>query len=103
MTGSAYSATLFFPAPAVNITGTFTRHTRNGASGKEVGRGFCTSCGSQLFGFPALMPGLIGIRAGTLDNPADYKPGADIFTSRAAPWDHMDPALPKFEELPPMP
>ena len=102
MTGSAYSATLFFPEPTVTITGTFTRHTRKGESGKNVSMGFCTSCGSPLFGFPEFMPGLIGIRAGSLDDTSNYKPSMDIFASRAASWEHMDPSLPKFAELPPM-
>jgi hypothetical protein len=103
MTGSGYSATLFFPANAVNITGEVRNHSRTGSNGKEVGRGFCPKCGSQLFGQPASMPGLLGIRAGTLDDTSMYKPAVNIFTSSAATWDHLDPSIPSFPEMPPMP
>jgi hypothetical protein len=103
MTGRGYSATLFFPAGAVNIRGEVRNHSRIGSDGKEVGRGFCPKCGSQLFGQPGSMPGLLGIRAGTLDDTSMYAPAANIFTSSAAAWDQLDPSLPNFPEMPPMP
>lgn len=100
-TGSGHSATLFFPEAAVTLTGEVRYYAAQGGSGKDLLTGFCPVCGSQLVGKPAVMPGLIGIRAGTLDDPALFKPQADIFVSRAQPWDCMDPALPKFPEAPP--
>jgi hypothetical protein len=42
------------------------------------------------------------ITAGSLDDPSQYKPSIDIFTSSAQPWDYMNPALPKFPKMPPM-
>jgi hypothetical protein len=41
------------------------------------------------------------IQATSLDDPTIFKPGMDIYTSSAQPWDHMDPALPKFPKMPP--
>jgi hypothetical protein len=102
MTGSGYSATLFFPAPAVNVSGEVRVHSYIGNSGKEVRRSFCPNCGSQLFGQPSVMAGLLGIRAGTLDDTSMYAPTVNICTSSAAPWDHLDPSLPNFPEMPPM-
>lgn len=101
MTGSAYSATMFFPEQAVDIKGKVKYYTRQGDGGNETARGFCEACGTQLFGKPGTMPGLIGIRAGTLDDPNIYKPAVDIFTASAASWDHMDPEIPKFAGFPP--
>jgi len=40
--------------------------------------------------------------ATSLDDPTIYKPGMDIYTSSAQPWDHMNPALPKIPKMPPM-
>jgi hypothetical protein len=102
MTGSGYSATLFFPEAAVSISGEVRHYLRTGSSGKEVGRSFCPTCGTPLFGRPGMMPGLLGIRAGTLDDTAMYQPSANIFTRSAAAWDHMDPALANFPQAPPM-
>ncbi|MDR2189564.1 MAG: GFA family protein [Azonexus sp.] len=103
MTGSAYSATLFFPADAVNIRGETRSYSRIGSNGKTVERRFCPECGSQLFGRPGSLPGLLGIRAGTLDDASMYAPAVNIFTRSAAAWDHLDPALPNFPEMPPLP
>ena len=47
-----------------------------------------------------MMPGVLGLRAGTLDTPESFRPTLDMYTASAAHWDHMDPALPKFREAP---
>jgi hypothetical protein len=41
------------------------------------------------------MPGVLGVKAGTLDNPSGYVPKLDFYVASAAPWDHMSPQLPK--------
>jgi hypothetical protein len=102
MTGSGYAPTVFFPENAVSISGEVRRYSSTGDSGKSIQRGFCPTCGSQLFGQPAAMPGLLAIRAGTLDDTSMYKPEINIFTSSAATWDHMDPSIPSFPEMPPI-
>jgi len=43
---------------------------------------------------------VLGIRAGSLDNPELYRPAMDIYTASAQPWDFMNPDLPKFPQLP---
>ncbi len=63
-------------------------------------RGFCAECGSRLFGGSSNMPGLVAVMAGSMDDPGWIEPGMSIFTERAQPWSHMDPALPKFPGRP---
>jgi len=41
------------------------------------------------------MPGILGIKAGTLDRPSNYVPTLDFYVASAAPWDFMNPDLPK--------
>lgn len=101
ITGSAYSAMLFFPLGAIEIHGDIKYFKHTGESGNESAAGFCPECGTQLVMKAGSMQGSIGVRAGTLDHPELYHPAADIFTRSAAPWDHMDPAIPKFETFPP--
>ena len=68
-------------------------------------RGFCLECGSRITG--AESEGgesqFIGILAGTLDDPSWFRPQMDIFVADAQPWDQMDPAIPKFQQYPPIP
>lgn len=100
-TGTAYSASLFFPIELIAITGATKSFDGAGESGTTTVV-FCPVCGTQILTKPATMAGMGGIRAGTLDDPELYKPAGDIFTRSAVSWDHMDPSTPKFETYPPM-
>ncbi len=100
ISGGGYVSTLFVPEATVTITGDVKYFDKNGDSGHRVARGFCPTCGSQVFGKPEIIPGVLGIRAGSLDNPELYHPTMDIYTASAQPWDFMNPDLPKFPQLP---
>lgn len=98
--GGGYISTFFVPENSVAITGEVKYFDKNGDSGHRVRRGFCPNCGSQVFGKPEMIPGVLGIRAGSLDNPALFHPTMDVYTASAQPWDFMNPDLPKFSQLP---
>jgi hypothetical protein len=48
-------------------------------------RGFCPTCSSRLFGKPAIMPEVMSIMAGSLDDPSSHKPAMDIYTASVQP------------------
>jgi len=100
--GAGFESVLGVPKDAVKITGQVKYFDVKGDSGKTISRGFCPNCGSRLFSLLDAAPALMGIAAGSLDDPASYKPGMNIYTASAQPWTHMDPALPKFPKMPPM-
>ena len=100
-TGGAYASVLFVPQNTVTITGEAKYYDVKGDSGNILSRGFCPTCGSRLFGKPAVMPHLLGIMAGSLDDPSSHRPAIDIYTTSAQPWDHLNPELPKFPKGPP--
>jgi hypothetical protein len=94
--GSGYAPALWFPADAVRITrGQVKYHLITAETGNTVSRGFCADCGSPLLAKNSAAPMVI-VRAGSLDDPTLHRPQLDIFVSSAQPWDHMDPALPKY-------
>jgi hypothetical protein len=99
-TGSAYVPALAVPADALKITGTVKYYDNRADSGNTFSRGFCPNCGARLFGKTSGMPQFMFVTAGTLDDPSRFKPAMDIFTASAQPWDHMNPALPKFSKFP---
>ncbi|MBL6987420.1 MAG: GFA family protein [Methylobacter sp.] len=101
ISGGGYTSTFFVPEDSVAITGEVKYYEKNGDSGHPVRRGFCPTCGSQVFGKPEIIPGVLGIRAGSLDNPELYQPAMDIYTASAQSWDFMNPDLLKFAQLPP--
>ncbi len=94
--GSGYVPVLLFKKHTINIFGNPIYFASTGGSGKSIKRGFCASCGSTIFGLFEATPDLIGIRAGSLDNPDVYKPKLDFFTNSANHWDFMNPTIPKL-------
>ncbi len=64
-------------------------------------RAFCPTCGSPVYMTFSAMPELFTVHAASLDDPGRYAPQAVTYTVRGLPWDHLDPALPKFGKLPP--
>ena len=47
------------------------------------------------------MPDLFTVHAASLDDPARFKPQAVTYAMRGHAWDDLDPALPKFDKMPP--
>lgn len=72
-------------------------------SGHTTNRGFCPSCGSQLFGELEAFPGVLGIRTGTMDDPCCFNPTLDFYTSSAPCWVRVNSELPKFAMAPAAP
>jgi hypothetical protein len=69
-------------------------------SGKKISRGFCATCGSPLFSLLEAMPDMMGIKATSLDDPSQFKPGMSIYTSSAPAWAPIAENLPKFPKMP---
>lgn len=98
--GGAFVPALAVPKNALKITGNVKYFEVEGDSGQTVSRGFCPNCGARLFGKPQAVPDLAIILAGSLDDPSWFRPGMDIYTASAQPWDYMNPDLPKFPKMP---
>jgi len=81
-------------------TGEVTFYDRPADSGNIVSRGFCPTCGSAVFSRNSGSPGMVFPRASSLDDPDVITPQMIVYASRAAAWDHMDPSLPAFAEMP---
>jgi hypothetical protein len=100
--GTAYIAAIRVPAAGFRITkGAPKRYVTQADSGNEITRVFCGDCGSPLYVQVSTRPDIVGIRVGSLDDPSGFRPEADIFVKSAQPWDHMNPALPKYDTYPP--
>lgn len=95
--GSAFAPVVFVPKTGIRLLGKPRYYGRVGDAGKSVERGFCPSCGSQVTMKMERFPDALGLQAGCLDDPSMYKPSMDIFIASAAPWNHMDPDVQKYE------
>ena len=98
--GGAFAPAMMFPKSAVQITGTPTYFEARADSGRRIERGFCSTCGSQLFAILEMLPGALGVRAGTLDDASKFRPSMDFWVSSAQHWGAMDPELRKCARAP---
>jgi len=105
-TGGAGTYVVIVPANAFKlIRGTLRYHFTPSAAIGHHKRGFCAECGSRMTGGEnreGTSP-IVGINAGSLDDPGWFRPQFHIFVSDAQPWDYMNPALPKFDKYRPEP
>ena len=99
--GAAHVAAVRMPSAQFRITkGAPKTYIAKSDAGNEISRVFCGNCGTPLCVQVATRPDLVGLRVTTFDDPSFFKPDADIFTKSAQPWDHFDPAVPKFDTYP---
>ena len=91
--GAGGSVNLPLTSDAFKITqGTPKRYAVKADSGRTLYRFFCGDCGSPIYSQRETMPGMVTVRAGTLDNAGDMKITAHIWTKSARPWSYIDPA-----------
>ena len=101
VSGTGHGSYLTFPRrAAVKLEGKATQWAVVADSGNVKTRGFCPACGSPVYLTFAAMPDLFTVHAASLDDTARYRPQVVTYGLRGHAWDHLDPALPKFERMP---
>lgn len=98
--GTGHACHVLFPRAAVTVTGAASFWPMRGDSGTIKTRAFCPTCGTPVYGTFEAQPGLFAVRAASLDDPSLYQPKFVAYHSRAQAWDHLDPALPRFDTMP---
>ena len=100
-TGSAFEAVVAFPSASVSLQGELKTYNDTGDSGQTVHRRFCPNCGSGVIAEADILPGVMIVLAGTLDDPATYTPAMEIYCSSAQPWVHAGGERARFPKMPP--
>jgi len=96
--GSGFVALLWVPIDKLDLTADEPRYYSVEAdSGRQLKRGFCPTCGSNVLLLPDL-PDIIFIVAASLDDPSEFKPQQAIWISSAQPWDMLDTSLQQFDD-----
>jgi hypothetical protein len=99
-TGSAFAAMIGLPKSAVTVTGVLKGFTKPGDSGKPMERRFCPGCGASIMDEAEMMPGVVMIAIGTLDDPSWVKPTAQIYCASAQPWVQLGGEMKSFDRMP---
>ena len=100
--GSAFSMVMAVPEPGLAITGATTTYASLADSGKEKSRRFCPTCGSPITAEASVMPGIVMVEVGTLDDPEAAELGMHIYCRSKLGWVAVPEGAGAFPEMPPM-
>lgn len=102
VSGTGHGSYLTFAGRAnVKLSGKAAGWDRTGDSGNVKTHSFCPVCGTPVYLSFAAMPDLFTIHAASLDEPGRFQPQVVTYASRGQNWDLLDPALVKFDTMPP--
>lgn len=96
--GVPFHAGIVVAAAALRVEGTPKIWTKTADSGRTIARHFCADCGGHLFTSPWPEPGRYSIKAGTLDNPNDFRPRHEIWTQSRVDWADRPADLEAFDQ-----
>ena len=96
--GAAFSVNLVVRAKTMTIEGDVASWTDTDTeSAAPLAREYCAACGSPIRSVPSSSPGIVAVKAGTLDDAAPFAPALHIWTSSKLPWVTIPKGLPQFE------
>ncbi|MCG8689570.1 MAG: GFA family protein [Minwuiales bacterium] len=99
--GTGHGSHMWLSQDAFTVTGEVKFYESKADSGNTVGRGFCPTCGSAIYSTNSAMPGLVVLRASSLDDPEVFEPQIVVYAAKAASWDPVAQGLPTFDGMPP--
>jgi hypothetical protein len=99
-TGAAYATLLFFKEDDVSITGDRATFSHPSDRGTTLTKSFCPKCGSPIATQNDARPGMVGIRAGQIDQAEAIKPGRNVFLDSKLPSTPIDESLEGFPRMP---
>ena len=99
-TGSVHGTMVFVGEDAVTFSGNAAQYDHPADSGNTLSKIFCSNCGSQVAGKNTGRAGVLGLRAGCLDQKDLIAPGANIYCDSAVASTAMNPELKKFPGMP---
>ena len=100
VTGSAFATLVFMEEKDVKVTGATKKFEHAVDSGNILINHFCPNCGAQMFSSGNGRPGMIGLRAGQINDKDEIKPQFNVYASSRLPCTILDENIPAFEKMP---
>lgn len=102
-TGTAFSIIVAVPEDSITFKGGehLAEFLDKGETGGRVWRRFCRNCGSPLLSIVESVPGLVFIKAGTLEDRSGLEPTMHIWCDTAQPWVNIPDEMVKTPRNPP--
>jgi hypothetical protein len=103
VSGGAPAHAMILSADDVAITkGKPREHWTVSAKGNRMGRLFCETCGTPLFGKNERHPEILQVKAGSFDDTSQFRMRANAWVSSAPPWHYIDAEVMRFPRDPEM-
>ncbi|WP_407297533.1 GFA family protein [Stutzerimonas zhaodongensis] len=96
---SAFGLHALLPEAALSITGPVTEYTHAHERIQST-HYLCSHCHTRLYNKTTAAPGMIVLRAGTLDMSESIEPAAHIWTRRKQAWLTLPDDVPSWPESP---
>lgn len=98
--GAAFSVNLMVAETQLAIDGDLTTYEDSADSGNKVYRKFCAKCGSPILSALSAMPGVVALKAGTLDDYSAVSPTVQVYCDSKQDWVELE-GLMAFAKSPP--
>ena len=99
--GSAFSQQTFLPESALQVSGPLVVYELATPSGRVSMQRMCSVCHTRVFNSNSARPGVVVVRAGTLDRSDELQVTAHIWASRKQPWLQLPDGVPAWPESAP--
>jgi len=100
--GSAFSQQTFLPAASLSVTGPLAVYELTNPSGRTSVQRMCAVCHTRVYNSNSARPGVVVVRAGTLDRSDELEVVAHIWVKRKQPWLKLPEEVPAWSEAAPV-
>ncbi|MFJ7285690.1 GFA family protein [Pseudomonas sp. NPDC099000] len=97
--GSAFGLHALLPEGVITVNGLLVDYANNGAGQVSCQR-ICPQCHTRLYNTTSAAPGMVVLRAGTLDDSTQINPIAHIWVKRKQAWVWLPDDVPAWPESP---
>ena len=99
--GTAFAVVVGAPADGLDVEGELATYVTTGEEhGRPVHRRFCPTCGSPILSESEALPGVVVLKAGTLDDTSWLDPQLEVWGRSAQPWVGEAGARPRLDTGP---
>jgi hypothetical protein len=96
--GSAFSQQTFLPEAALSVSGPLVVYELDNASGRISTQRMCGVCHTRIYNSNSARPGIVVVRAGTLDRSDELDVVAHIWVKRKQHWLNLPEGIPNWPE-----
>lgn len=96
--GSAFSQQTWLPDKSLSVSGPLVVYELANASGRVSTQRMCGACHTRIYNSNSSRPGIVVVRAGTLDRSDELDVVAHIWVKRKQPWLTLPEGVPTWAE-----